>query len=258
VKETRRKSELDGKTWLSYSISVWDDIRKTGRESAMAHPAVFPCQLAERLVQIFSSPGETVLDPFCGTGSTLVAAQRLGRRVIGLDISPDYLSLAESRLREEGAKDFTLLLADARRLGELLNETVGFCLTSPPYWNILNRKRTADRQETRHYGNLGEDLGLIGDYQEFLDTLTGVFRSVVKHLRPRGYCCVIVMDLRKRDCFFPLHLDLTAALAKEGFTLDDIIIWNRKQEYNRLRPLGFPHVFRVNRVHEYILIFQKR
>lgn len=254
----RLRTGLDGKTWLTYSISVWDDIRKTGQESAMAHPAVFPCQLAERLVQIFSKPGETVLDPFCGTGSALVAAQRLGRRVIGLDISPEYLSLAENRLRGEGASDHLLLLADARRLGELLQEAVDFCLTSPPYWNILNQKRTADRKETRHYGNLGEDLGLISDYQEFLDTLAGVFCGVGERLRPRGYCCVVVMDLRKRDCFFPLHMDLASALTKEGFTLDDVIIWNRKQEYNRLRPLGFPYVFRVNRVHEYILIFQKR
>jgi len=254
----RRKSELDGKTWLNYSISVWDDIRKTGKESAMPHPAVFPCHLAERLVQVFSKPGETVLDPFCGTGSALVAASRLGRRVIGLDISPDYLSLAESRLREEGAEDYQLLLGDARRLGDLLRETVSLCLTSPPYWNILNQKRTADRKETRHYGNLEEDLGLIIDYREFLDALADVFRSVGELLRPRGYCCAIVMDLRKKDRFFPLHMDLAAALTKDGFTLDDVIIWNRKQEYNRLRPLGFPHVFRVNRVHEYILIFQKR
>ncbi|MCL5981760.1 MAG: methyltransferase domain-containing protein [Firmicutes bacterium] len=252
------KSELDGKTWLSYSISVWDDIRKSSAEKEMAHPALFPVQLAERLVRIFSRPGETVLDPFCGTGTALVAAQRLGRRAVGLDISAEYLALAEKRLREEGAEGYRLLLADARQLGEMLKETVGFCVTSPPYWDILNQKRTADKRERRHYGNLDEDLGLIGDYQEFLDTLVSVFRSVYGLLRPRAYCCIIVMDLRKKDCFFPLHMDLACALKAEGFTLDDLIIWDRRREYNRLRPLGYPHVFRVNRVHEYLLIFQKR
>ena len=42
-----------------------------------------------------------------------------------------------------------------------------------------------------------------------------------------------------------------------GFLLDDIIIWDRRQEYNHLRPLGYPSVFRINKVHEYILIFKK-
>ena len=43
-----------------------------------------------------------------------------------------------------------------------------------------------------------------------------------------------------------------------GFEFEDIIIWDRKQEYSNLRPLGYPYVFRVNKVHEYILIFKKQ
>jgi hypothetical protein len=53
-------------------------------------------------------------------------------------------------------------------------------------------------------------------------------------------------------------MDITAKMQEIGFTLDDIIIWDRRQEYNNLRPLGYPSVFRVNKVHEFILIFQKR
>ena len=53
-------------------------------------------------------------------------------------------------------------------------------------------------------------------------------------------------------------MDITTKLREIGFTLDDIIIWDRRQEYNNLRPLGYPNVFRVNKVHEFILIFQKR
>ncbi len=65
------------------------------------------------------------------------------------------------------------------------------------------------------------------------------------------------MDLRKKDRFYPFHADLAARLKNSGFVFDDIIIWDRRQEYNNLRPLGFPSVFRVNKVHEYLLIFQK-
>jgi hypothetical protein len=73
-----------------------------------------------------------------------------------------------------------------------------------------------------------------------------------------AYCIVIVMDIRKKSDFYPLHMDVTGKMLEIGFALDDIVIWDRRQEYNNLRPLGYPSVFRINKVHEFILIFQKR
>ena len=54
-----------------------------------------------------------------------------------------------------------------------------------------------------------------------------------------------------------LAAGLADKMRETGFLLDDLIVWDRKREYNNPRPLGYPSVFRVNRVHEYILIFQK-
>ena len=65
------------------------------------------------------------------------------------------------------------------------------------------------------------------------------------------------MDLRKKNFFYPLHIDISSIMNTIGFVLDDIIIWDRRQEYNNLRPLGYPYVFRVNKVHEFLLIFKK-
>lgn len=253
-----KKIDLDGKTWLNYSISVWDDIRKSTEEAGLKHPALFPVQMAGRLIELFSHPGETVLDPFCGTGSTLLAAHSLGRKGMGIDISPDFLVLAETRLSHAGSADHKLFCGDARHVEQLVDEPVDFCLTSPPYWDILNRKRTADHRDPRHYGNLDDDLGTIEEYEHFLNEVALVFRGVYRRLRPQGYCCIVVMDLRKKNQFYPLHMDLSRILVTEGYTLDDLIIWDRRHEYNRLRPLGYPYVFRVNRIHEYILILQKR
>lgn len=253
-----KKIEMDGKTWLNYSISVWDDIRKSTEEVGLKHPALFPAQMANRLIQLFSHPGETVLDPFCGTGSTLLAAHNLGRKGMGIDISTDFLALAEERLNYAGSVDHKLFCGDARRVEELVDEPVDFCLTSPPYWDILNQKRTADHRVQRHYGNLEYDLGTIEDYKQFLEEVGLVFRGIYSRLRPQGYCCIVVMDLRKKNKFYPLHMDLSRILTDVGYTLDDLIIWDRRHEYNSLRPLGYPYVFRVNRIHEYILILQKR
>ena len=58
--------------------------------------------------------------------------------------------------------------------------------------------------------------------------------------------------------FFPFHSDLATRMQALGFVYDDLILWDRRQEYNNLRPLGYPYRFRVNKVHEFLLIFQKK
>lgn len=70
-------------------------------ESTRDHPAPFPLEIAHRLVSMFSFVGDTVLDPFAGTGTTLVAASRLGRHALGNEIDPEYVRYAEERLYAE-------------------------------------------------------------------------------------------------------------------------------------------------------------
>ena len=74
---------------------IWSDVRGA---STRDHPAPFPVELAERLVRMFSFVGDTVLDPFTGTASTQVAADRSGRNSIGIEIESAYRSLALARL----------------------------------------------------------------------------------------------------------------------------------------------------------------
>ena len=135
--------------------------------------------------------------------------------------------------------------------------SVDLCITSPPYWNILNRKRTADYKSVRHYGNHVGDLGAIADYKDYLAALAKVFECVFHALKPGAHACIVVMDLRVKSKFYPLHSDLATRLQPIGYYYDDLVIWNRQTEYNFLRPLGYPSVFRINKVHEYLLIFQK-
>ena len=266
---SKRANDLDGKTWLRNSISIWSDISKTPEEIALKHPAMFPTQLVSRLIESFTRTDQTaILDPFCGIGSSVVAAEMMGKQGIGLDISADYISKAEQRpaltpgLFEghggTGKGERRLIEADARNLLQHVAPTsIDFVVTSPPYWDILLRNRSADYKEIRNYGNSDLDVGRISDYKEFLEALGEVFTNVLTVLKPGCYCCVVVMDLRKGSSFFPLHADLAVKMQEIGFWLDDIIIWDRKREYNNLRPLGHPSVFRINKVHEYILIFQK-
>ncbi len=264
AKLVRRANDLDGRTWTRYSISIWSDIRKTPEEIALGHPAIFPQQLVTRLIECFTRSDEKViLDPFMGSGSTIVAADRLGKTGIGFETSAEYYNLAARRLYNRElfqTSELTsqLYLADARRMLEFLKpESVDLVITSPPYWDVLSQKRTADYKETRDYGNAPGDLSQIADYNEFLKELSKVFEKVYQVLKPSKYCIIIVMDLRKKDKFYPFHSDIADFMQEIGFIYDDIIIWDRRHEYNNMRPLGYPSVFRINKAHEYILIFKK-
>lgn len=79
--------------------SIWTDIK--GASTRNGHPAPYPPELAERLVRMFSFAGDTVLDPFAGTGSTSIAAIRAGRHSISVEIEPNYLDLAYQNVLEE-------------------------------------------------------------------------------------------------------------------------------------------------------------
>jgi site-specific DNA-methyltransferase (adenine-specific) len=69
--------------------------------STKHHPAPFPLELATRLVRMFSFVGDTVLDPFCGSGTTMIAAFRTGRNSIGVEIDPDYCRMTARYLKAE-------------------------------------------------------------------------------------------------------------------------------------------------------------
>ncbi len=87
------------KAWFR---SFWTDIQ--GASTRAGHPAPFPTTLAERLIRMFSFAGDTVLDPFVGTGTTCLAAINTGRNSVGVDVESKYLRLADKRLRSETAQ----------------------------------------------------------------------------------------------------------------------------------------------------------
>ena len=150
-------------------------------------------------------------------------------------------------------------ILDARQLASVLDAgSAEICITSPPYWDILNRKRTADGKDAKPYSANGHDLGNLEDYDTFLDALAQVAGQVGQVLRPRGYFILNVMDIRKGPTFYPLHQDASGAVLRSGgFTLEDVIVWDRQADYNAMRPLGYPCKFIVNKVHEYLLVFRK-
>ncbi|MEM2242029.1 MAG: DNA methyltransferase, partial [Candidatus Bathyarchaeia archaeon] len=224
MKNKRRLNYLDGKTWAKYSISIWS-IVKSPEEVSLGHPAMFPVELCKRLIEIYTWPGEVVLDPFMGSGSVIVAAKELMRKGIGFDIVPEFVELTKKRLSEvkpklrrstrlteyimaedvmpeereelekriEGISEHDVepevYCEDARNLLSYIKpETIDLCITSPPYWIVHKRERTADYKEPRPYSTLEADLGNIEDYGKFMTELSKVFQVVHEVLKSGKRC----------------------------------------------------------------------
>jgi len=102
TQEQRKLSKIDKKDFNSWFRQIWNI---TGA-STRTHPAPFPLELASRLVRMFSFTSDTVLDPFCGTGTTMIAAIRYGRNSIGIDIDPEYCRMAARYLKKESSNLF--------------------------------------------------------------------------------------------------------------------------------------------------------
>jgi DNA modification methylase len=77
---------------------LWDDIKGQPQTD---HPAPFPAELAERLIRMFSFVGDTVLDPFAGSGSTTVGASRCGRNSVSVELEEEYFEVAKKRIEKE-------------------------------------------------------------------------------------------------------------------------------------------------------------
>jgi site-specific DNA-methyltransferase (adenine-specific) len=95
TEEQRSTSRLTEEEYQQWFQQVWNGV--TG-ESTREHPAPYPEELAYRLVRMFSFTGDTVLDPFMGLGTTLLAAAKCGRNSIGVEVEPAYMEKARARL----------------------------------------------------------------------------------------------------------------------------------------------------------------
>ncbi|MEM1928056.1 MAG: site-specific DNA-methyltransferase [Acidilobaceae archaeon] len=135
-RDVREKSRVDLRRFQSekWYLSVWDITNVLPSEEWSKYTAVFPEELAERLITLYSYAGETVLDPFLGTGTTCAVASRLGRNCVGYEIDLELAEAIEKRLKkktvlshlglEEETRVEITVREDARRLRTKLREKI--------------------------------------------------------------------------------------------------------------------------------------
>lgn len=270
--ETARKSrrivnrlnELSGKEWIKFTKSWFVHSPPRRDRTKIVHPSGFPETLVQGFIEFFTKPGMWILDPFLGTGSTLLAAHAAGRNAVGVEINPKYAGIASTRLKGVGGGSLTkqiVLEGDSRRLTELLSAfpEMDFCITSPPYWNQLVRAsmRQRDRLERGWdtvYSSDVRDIGNVGVYRDFVEAQKSIFKQVYRVVKPRGYLVVVTNNVFADGRLWPLAFDTLTSLSDLWVPKDERI-WLHDDK--RLLPLGVYNAWVGNRCHQYCLIFRK-
>ena len=261
-------NDLDPKSWLKFQKSWFIHNPPPRKKGVLVHPAKFPETLAQEFIQFFTKQGGTVLDPMAGTGSTLVAALRSGRNSYGVELNPKYAEIAKQIIAEERAAldgsietlKSEIITGDAAQITGYSLPPIDYILTSPPYWDML-RARGAETQKKRrasaeldvHYSDDPNDLGNIGDYEEFLQKLVSIYQGLKPILCEKAYLTIIVKNVKKGGKIYPLAWDIARELGRT-YTLKDEKIW--VQDNQRLAPFGLGSAWVSNTFHHYCLQFR--
>jgi len=260
---------MTAKEWLKSQLGVWQfsyearDIRDKS-----VHPATFPISLSKKVIELFTHEGELVLDPFVGSGTTLVAAQDTNRNAVGFDLQKKYVDLCEQRLRQIILFNDSKQIAiqdDARSISKYFNsETISLVWTSPPYANLLNRKRKNKSRRFRNNEQLGKveqysqnprDLGIM-QLKEYTITMGDIFESLLPLLLPKAHCVINIPDMWWENKRITIHVSLIEELRKHGYELRNVIIWDRTNVVNRIGIFGWPsNYITMGVTFEYLLDF---
>lgn len=256
-------NDLDGKEWIKF-LKSWfvfdalksdlDEERKITKDTD-DHPATFSPTMVGEFIKFFTKKGMTVLDPFAGIGSTLVACDRHDRIGYGIELNPKYVTIIKKRISNQQI----ILEANTSKISMLKLPEIDFCISSPPYWNMLHKIDTNQQMRIKKglstkYSENKNDLGNITDYEEFMEKLTDIYFQIYTIMKPGKYMVIIVQNVIMKNMMNPFAWDLAIRLSKK-FILKKEKIWC--QDHKNLYPFGYPTSWVSNTHHHYCLVFQK-
>lgn len=273
---------LRAKQWVQYQVAIWEFFyEKRDIRDKNIHPAVFPIGLPKRCIELFTHQGELVLDPFVGTGTTLLAAFDLNRNAVGFDLKKEYVDLSNSRVAQAKLDVWSdqhkfsttqiAILDDAHNIPEYFKpETISLVVTSPPYANMLNRPRlnksirgnlrkNEQFLKIQQYSTDPRDLGTM-EPKKYAQVLGEIYKGILPLLRHKAHSIVNVTDIWWKDNRYgkriPVHLYVIEEMEKAGYELRNIIIWDRRNLVNKVGIFGWPsNYITLGTTFEYILDF---
>lgn len=259
---------LDAHGFVKKEIPVWS-FAYEGRDvrNKDLHPATFPIALARSVIDTFTHMGELVVDPFVGSGTTLVAAADGERNAVGIELKEEYCKLA--KLRTNQMKMFSdteqiVVNDEAKNIDKIIKHgTVKLIFTSPPYGNILNKKvgehsrktKTKKINQVLQYSDNEKDLGTMEPII-FMETLMDIFKRAKKVLKKNGHVVININDVWSADRRIPLHSRVIDSMQEIGYIFNDTIIWDKRQTINNIGIIGWPSRYvSIGVTFEYLLHF---
>ena len=178
-----------------------------------AYDVRYPQSLVEHFLQEYTRPGDTVLDPFAGFGTTLIVAERLGRVPFGVEITPEKVAFVRTQLSQPE----NLLQGDARLLGELDLPAIDFSITSPPYTSLDDRDDPFTDYQSLSRG-----------YSAYLRDLRGVYGQLRGKMKPAGIVILEVSNIKRNGRVTPLAWDVAHEISQVlRFEGEVVICWDQ-------------------------------
>lgn len=267
VHPKNKLNELAGNEWLFFTKSV---LRTSyghgcGHKLRREHAANKPPQLMQHLIEFFTKSGQTVLDPFCGVGGTLLGAALCGRKATGIELNPRWLDVYRQVCEQEGLEEQETLQGDCMAvLAELAEarRVFDFVATDPPYSIALKKTMCTDVYDIQHrktdfdgFSDEAADLRNLPSFQAFYDAIERAFALTFPLLRPGGYLAVIIRDSYQNGRYIPATCHIAERIERAGYVMKGIKVWYGTGA--RVRPYGYPNAYVPNIVHQNIVIFRK-
>lgn len=179
-----------------------------------------PPQVPRNLILKYTKENDIILDPFCGSGTSMIECKLLNRKGIGIDVNTEGLKLAKSRLnfKYNTIYEPKLIKANSTNLKDIIpNEKIDFIFAHPPYANII-----------KYSNNIAEDISRL-NLQDFLYQMTLFSKECFRILKKDKICSILIGDIRKNKNVIPLGFYIMNIFIQTGFTLKEIII---KEQHN--------------------------
>jgi len=260
-------NDLGGDKWIFMTQSVMKTnyTKSYGFSLRQRHGANKPPELMKELILFFTKKAATVFDPFAGVGGTLIGASLCGRKALGVELNPRWISIYKEVCQREGIKQQKIICGDCLGVMDKLitgRRKFSLILTDPPYNISLsmtmcrgdypNRNRQTDYKE---FSKSIKDFSNSKTYEYYLDKMALFIEKSAKLLLKNKHLIIITKNAYQMSRYMLVNQDIAKIAQNRGFTLKGEIIWY--QNGVRLRPYGYPFSYVPNIIHQNILIFKK-
>ncbi len=268
-RKTSSLNDLNLDRWRDYQDVITDSLwliperDRSGAHVADYHGNFVP-QIPYQAMRRFTKAGDIVLDPFLGSGTTLIECRRLGRHGIGIELKPELAELARKRIESErnphkiktrvltgDSSDLkTAPRSITRALRPLDRNQAQLAILHPPYHSIIK------------FSDSPGDLSNCADVETFLERFAQTVDVVTRFLEPDRYLALVIGDIYEGGEWIPLGFNCMQEVTRRGYKLKSIIVKDMQgnrakrnmEKIWRYRALagGF-YIFK----HEYVMFFRK-